>query len=76
MYKTKSLSSNLDYLEKSIIKIKSFDNFNDLILKGQVKYMEYDDYVNQNKDTTKKGRQNALKNYFYNNKHTIFIGQL
>ena len=66
MYKTKSLPSNLNCLELSIKKIKSFDNFNDLILKGQIKYISYGKYVNQNKNTTKKERQNALKNHFYN----------
>ena len=64
MYKTKSLPSNLNYLELSIKKVKSFDNFNDLILKGQIKYISYGKYVNQNKNTTKKERQNAFKKSF------------
>jgi len=56
MYKTKSLPSNLDYLEKIITKNKSFDNFNDLILKGQLKYIDYNNYENKNKITIKKER--------------------
>jgi len=64
MYKTKSLPSNLDYLEKIITKNKSFDNFNDLILKGQLKYIDYNNYENKNKITIKKERQNTLKKLF------------
>ena len=68
MYKTKSLPSKLNCEGFYIRKEKSFDNFNDLILKGDLKYMSYGQYLMENQDTTRIQRQRALKNHFYNYK--------
>lgn len=65
MYKVKSLQENLSNIF-NIKKAQSFDNFNNLLLKGNLKFISYGDYLLQNKNATKIERQRALKNHFYN----------
>ena len=70
MKRSISISKNLEntQIEKAIKKGYSFNDFQDLVLKGQVVYISYGQFLSIRKETTREERQRAIKNYYYNNK--------
>lgn len=65
MNKCKSLSSFETNIEKTK-KIKSFNDFENLILNGTVKFLSYGEYLMKNLETTRVQRQRAIKNHYSN----------
>lgn len=69
MKRSISISKNLENTQKKGIKKGySFNDFQDLELKGQVMYISYGQFLSIRKETTREERQRAIKNYYYNNK--------
>lgn len=50
----------------NIKKGKSFNDFQNLELKGKVKYLPYGEFLSKKKETTRHIRQIAIRNYYYN----------
>lgn len=68
MKKSISLPCILEEEENKIIKRQSFNDFFDLNLNGDVKYISYGQFLNIKKKTTREERQCAIKNHYYNKK--------
>tara|TARA_B100000035_G_scaffold308360_1_gene312897 strand:+ start:2682 stop:2861 length:180 start_codon:yes stop_codon:yes gene_type:complete len=49
-----------------IKKGRSFNDFQNLELKGKVKYLSYGEFVTLKKNTTREKRQIAIRNHYYN----------
>jgi len=67
MIKSYSIPMNLE--NATLKKGYSFNDFQDLELKGQVTYISYGQFLSNKKETTREERQRAIKNYYYNNKY-------
>lgn len=55
-----------EYIDNNIKKGKSFNDFQNLELKGKVKYLPYGEFLCKKKETTRQIRQIAIRNYYYN----------
>lgn len=55
-----------EYIVNLIKKGKSFNDFQNLELKGKVKYLSYGEFVTLKKNTTREKRQIAIRNHYYN----------
>ena len=66
MKRSISISKNLE--KTPIKKGCSFNDFQNLELKGQVVYISYGQFLAIRKETTREERQRAIKNHYYNYK--------
>lgn len=64
MKKSSSLSKNLENAQ--IKKGCSFNDFQNLELKGCVKYLSFGQFLTIRKETTREERQRAIKNHYFN----------
>ena len=55
-----------EHIINDIKKGKSFNDFQNLELKGKVKYLSYGEFLALRKNTTREKRQIAIRNYYYN----------
>tara|TARA_B100000886_G_scaffold340067_1_gene307770 strand:- start:18606 stop:18785 length:180 start_codon:yes stop_codon:yes gene_type:complete len=55
-----------EFADNNIKKGKSFNDFQNLELKGKVKYLSYGEFLTLRKNTTREKRQIAIRNYYYN----------